>query len=381
MSTDPVRYDRTPDTDSEARLLEIRREAETRGIAQGRGFRPQDAPFPQASPESGYYGIPLLKQPQWTWEVPLYFFVGGAAAASALIGAMARWTARDKELARDARLVAAGGAIISTGLLVSDLGRPERFLNMLRVFKAQSPMSVGAWVLALFGSASGAAAFAQIVDDKLDLAPVRVLGDVAEGFAAALGLPLATYTGVLIGATAIPAWNHNVKTLPVHFAMSGLASGVSVLELMGHDDSTALNLLGIGAAALESYEGIHLEFLRHPEVNRPLKHGVTGWTTRFGGVLSGPVPLALRLLAAATGSRRLRRIAAASAIAGSILTRYGWVYAGHESARDWRLPLGLREEAQLDQGPMQSKAEIPQARIATDAKSLPRTKPGPATEK
>jgi hypothetical protein len=241
-------------------------------------------------------------------------------------------------------------------------------------------MSVGAWVLALFGSASGAAAFAQLAEDKLDFAPVQVLGDIAEGFSAALGLPLATYTGVLIGATAIPAWNHNVKTLPVHFAMSGLASGVSILELMGNDESAALNLLGIGAAALETYEGVHLEFLRHPEINRPLKHGATGLTTRIGGVLSGPVPLLLRLVAAATGSRQVRRAAAWSSIAGSILTRYGWVYAGHESAKDWRLPLGLRDKQTPARPELQSKPDVPQARIVTDSKSSRRTEPAPPVE-
>jgi hypothetical protein len=214
---------------------------------------------------------------------------------------------------------------------------------MLRVFKIQSPMSVGAWVLALFGSSAGAAAFAQFVDDRFEVRFIRVLGNLAEGFAALMGLPLATYTGVLIGATVIPAWNHNVKTLPIHFGMSGLGAGVSILELVGNDDSPALNLLGMGASAVETFEGVQLEFRRDPQVNRPLKHGVTGWTTRLGGILSGPVPLALRLIASASGSRRLRRLAALSSIAGSILTRVGWIYAGHESARDWRIPLQIKE--------------------------------------
>jgi Polysulphide reductase, NrfD len=342
--TEPARGDQTPDAAREARLATIRREADKKGRSVGQGIRPEGAPFPRASPETGYYGIHLLKEPQWTWEVPVYFFVGGTAGAAALIGGLAKLTGKDERLARDARLVAAAGAIISTGLLISDLGRPERFLNMLRVFKIQSPMSVGAWVLALFGSSSGTAAFAQLVEHKLDSGPIRILGNVAEAFSAALGLPLATYTGVLIGATAIPAWNHNIKTLPLHFGMSGLASGVSVLELVGNDDSPALNLLGIGASAVESYEGFHLEFMRdYPAVNRPLKHGLTGWTTRLGGVLSGPVPLALRLIATASGSRRLRRAAAWSSIAGSILTRVGWIYAGHTSARDWRIPLQIQQ--------------------------------------
>jgi hypothetical protein len=360
VQTPPVRPEQTPDAAREARLLSIRREAEEKGRAVGQGIRPEGAPFPRASPETGYYGIHLLKEPQWTWEIPVYFFVGGAAGAAALIGGLAKLTGKDDRLARDARLVAAGGAIVSTGLLISDLGRPERFLNMLRVFKIQSPMSVGAWVLALFGSASGAAAFAQLLQQKLDIGPIRVLGNIAEGFSAALGLPLATYTGVLIGATAIPAWNQNIKTLPIHFGMSGLASGVSVLELVGNDDSPALNLLGIGAAAVESYEGFQLEFMRDPAVNRPLKHGLTGWTTRSGGVLSGPVPLALRLIATASGSRRLRRFAAWSSIAGSILTRVGWIYAGHRSARDWRIPLQIEQTPSTPE--LESKPDVPQMR-------------------
>jgi hypothetical protein len=358
--TEPARPEQVSAMTREARLLSIRREAERKGRAVGEGIRPAGAPFPKASPETGYYGIHLLKEPQWSWEVPAYLFLGGAAGAAALIGGVAKLTGKDERLARDAHLVAAGGAILSTGFLISDLGRPERFLNMLRVFKIQSPMSVGAWVLALFGSTSGAAAFAELVQRRLDIGPISVLGNIAEGFSAALGLPLATYTGVLIGATAIPAWHHNIKTLPIHFGMSGLASGVSVLELVGNGDSPALNRLGIGASAMESYEGFHLEFMRDPAVNRPLKRGATGWITRLGGVLSGPLPLAFRLIASASGSRRMRRFAAWSSIAGSILTRIGWIYAGHASARDWRIPLEIKQTPSAPE--LQSKPEIPQMR-------------------
>jgi hypothetical protein len=357
---DPVGREQSSDVRREARLLSIRREAEKKGRLDARGVRPEGAPFPKASPETGYYGIPLLKEPQWTWEVPVYFFVGGAAGAAALIGALAKVTGKDERLARDARLVAAGGGIISSGLLISDLGKPERFLNMLRVFKIQSPMSVGAWVLALFSSSAGAAAFAQLVEQRLDIGPVRVLGNVAEGISAAMGLPLATYTGVLIGATAIPAWHHNVKTLPIVFGMSGLGAGVSILELMGNDDSPALNMLGIGASATESYEGLRLEVKGDSRVDRPLKRGLTGWITRIGSVLSGPVPLALRLIAIGSGSRRLRRAAAWSSIAGSVCTRVGWIYAGHESARDWRIPLEIKEPPSAEE--LELKREVPRMR-------------------
>lgn len=351
------------DVERERRLYEIRREAEKHGSVREIGARPAGAPFPVASPKTGYYGVHLLKEPQWTWEIPIYFFVGGAAGAASVIGAVARWTGRDIELSRDARLIAAGGAAISSALLISDLGRPSRFLNMLRVLKPQSPMSVGAWTLAGFGSASGLAALAQLINSGVDSAPVRVIGDLAEAVSAVFGLPFSNYTGVLIGATAIPVWNHNVKTLPVHFGMSGMSSAVSMLELIGHNDSTALNILGMIAAALESYEGIHLEFIRSPEINRPLKHGKSGWITRAGGVLSGPLPLILRIAAAATQSRKLRNIAAAASIAGSVCTRIGWMSAGHESARDWRIPLGLAHEAPRHGAQpveFEAKADIPQ---------------------
>ena len=343
--------ERVPDVESELRLLQLRREAEKRGRIEAAGVRPEGAPFPQATPQDGYYHIPLLKPPMWTWEIPLYFFVGGAAGASAVIGAMAHWVGRDRQLARHARLVAAGGAMLSSGLLISDLGRPERFLAMLRVFKKQSPMSVGAWTLAAFGSAAGAAAFAQLVQDRFDFRPVRVLGNVAEFFSALAGTPFSNYTGVLIGATAIPVWNQNVSTLPLHFGMSGLATSVAILELLGNSQSRALNWLGLLAAAFESWEGFHIESHENQRVMAPLKHGGSGWLTRIGGAFSGPLPLGLRIASAITGSRRARRAASYSALAGSLLTRYAWMRAGHASAKDYRLPLEIEGEQQASKPP------------------------------
>ena len=140
-------------------------------------------------------------------------------------------------------------------------------------------------------------------------------------------------------------WNENVGTLPIHFGISGLNSAVSILELLGHENR-ALNTLGMGAAAIEAIEGISIETSRKPAME-PLKRGRSGLITRMGGVLSGPVPLALRIASAFVGERRsrqLRRIAAASSVAGSMLTRIAWIHAGHVSARNWRLPLEIREQ-------------------------------------
>ena len=334
--------DRSPDFESERRLSEIRRTAAQSGRVSAQGIMPVGAPFPMATPETGYYGVPLLKEPQWTKEVPLYFFVGGAAGAAAVVASAANLLTQDDDLVRSARWVAAVGGMLSPALLTLDLGRPSRFLNMLRVFKLQSPMSVGAWTLTAFSSFSAAAAFANAMRQKLDSTPVYVLENAAGALAAATGLVMASYTGVLIGATTIPVWNKNIATLPPHFAASGMNSAVSILELLGHENSRALNVLGLAAAGCETVEGLVLES-RRTRINEPLHKGKSGWIVRIGGVLSGPLPLALRIAYAITGNRKLRKAAAYSSIAGSLLTRFGWIEAGHASAKDHRIPLELPE--------------------------------------
>lgn len=332
----------TLDSKREHRLDEIRREAEKRSQLQVIAARPERAPFPQASPESGYYGIPLLKQPPWTWEIPLYFFVGGAAGAAAVIGAIADYTGADRELVQHARWIAAAGSVISPALLIADLGRPERFLAMLRVFKPQSPMSVGVWTLLGFSSGAAAAAFTGFLIDRYGSSlPLRVLENAGQAASLAFGLPFSNYTGVLIGATAIPVWNRNAADLPLHFAASGLGAAVGILELMGHHKSRALQALALGASLFESFEGLRIESRSQTHLD-PLKRGTSGLVTRAGGVLSGPIPTFLRVASLFGGKQRsksLRRWAAWSAIAGSVLTRFAWVHAGHVSARDWKLPL------------------------------------------
>jgi hypothetical protein len=322
--------ERVPSPWTEARLEELRREAGRAGRVEGPGVRPPGAPFPVATPETGYYGLPPLKAPTWTWEVPVYFFVGGAAGASAVIAAAARAGGAPRSLVSQARWVAAAGAALSPPLLIADLGRPERFLNMLRVFKPQSAMSMGAWTLVAFSSAAGASAFADALDRLLGgSVPVRVVADAAGTLAAATGLVMATYTGVLVGTTAIPAWSENATRLPIHFAASGLGAAVGALELSG-GGHPALNALGIGAAAVETAIGWELERRNRRSLD-PLKTGMSGAIVRAGGVLSGPVTLLLRALG---GRRRRLRVAAAwTALAGSLLTRIGWVAAGYASSR------------------------------------------------
>jgi hypothetical protein len=277
---------------------------------------------------SNYYGLPLLKPPVWTWEVPAYFFVGGAAGAAAVIASAARLSGGRDDLVRDARWIAAVGGAAAPPLLIADLGRPGRFINMLRVFKLQSAMSVGAWTLVAFSTAAAASAGADLLRRSTGgRVEVRVIGNAAEALAAATGVVLSTYTGVLIGATAIPAWSANIRVLPIHFGASGVGAAVSILELLGHRDR-ALNLLGAGAAAVEAVIGASLE-LRESDALVPLKEDWSGAVTRMGGVLSGPLPLALRLVAGRSPSAR--KAAAIATVVGSVMTRVGWLSAARPS--------------------------------------------------
>jgi hypothetical protein len=272
-----------------------------------------------------YHDLPLLKGPVWTWEVPSYFFIGGAAGGAAVIAVAARIHGADPKLVRDARRFAALGANLATPLLIADLGRPERFLNMLRIFKPQSPMSVGAWIVAAFGAASTAGALADAAHRTRDSRSLRIAADSGAVVSALLGLGMMTYTGVLLAATAIPVWKQHVHLLPVHFGASALGSAVSLLELKGHR-ATALNVLGLGAAIFETLTGAAIEG-RTDRESEPLRHGGSGRLTRLGGILSGPVPLALRILGAKKG-------AAISTLVGSLITRFAWVEAGKASAKD-----------------------------------------------
>src|SRR3981081_567866 len=201
---------------SEQRLEELREQAWKDGVVPGKGVDVAGGPIPR---KPGYYGQPVVKPPVWTWEVPLYFFFGGLAGMSAVIATGAVLfhhvdpsSARVVGVARPVMWIAAiAGAVLSPILLIMDLGRPRLFLNMLRVFKHRSAMSMGAWILSLFGACvvPGFSALQlnahQIFPGTLDQL-LRVAAGIFIFGSANFGTLLATYTGVLIGATAIPAW-------------------------------------------------------------------------------------------------------------------------------------------------------------------------------
>src|SRR4051794_35011715 len=164
-----------------------------------------------------YYGQPVIKEPTWTWEIPCYFYTGGLGGASAGLAYLSELRG-DDELARRAWAAALAGVAVSPALLTSDLGKPLRFINMLRVFKVTSPMSVGSWVLTASGMTTAVAA----ANAWAGLFPASAR--VARPAAALLGLPLSTYTGALVANTAVPVWHEARGLLPVVFASGAAAS-------------------------------------------------------------------------------------------------------------------------------------------------------------
>src|SRR5881227_975220 len=246
----------------EHRLDELREQARNKGVVAGRGVDIAGGPIPRklatASPSGGrpgYYGEPVVRPPVWTWEIPVYFFVGGLAGMSAVI-ALIGLIFHQGDLTRTATWIAAIGAILSPILLIMDLGRPRLFINMLRVFKHQSPMSVGAWVLTFFGGFAFPAWFLMLLHVNGVFPPssnviiLIIIGLFSAG-AAIFGLALATYTGVLLGATALPAWHLHHTLLPIHFGTAGLGCAGAILELAGFQ-IRPLWLIGMVAACVET---------------------------------------------------------------------------------------------------------------------------------
>lgn len=315
-------------TRTEERLEKLRQEAWSRGTVSQPGVDVVGGPIPPKKP--GYYGEPVVRPPVWTWEISFYFFIGGLAGMSAPIAAASIFF-RHSDVARAAMYLCAAGVLLSPILLILDLGRPRLFINMLRVFKPQSAMSMGVWILTFFGICvvPGLAAlelhrlqfFAGAADQILKLTAGLFIWA-----SAVLGVLLATYTGVLIGATVVPAWFLHHKLLPIHFGSAGLGSAAAALELLGYH-VPALNAIGLCAAAIETVLMIALMFNRHGAADRAVHQSTAGWLIRISGSMTGPLALILRVIGFLPQAGILFLL-------GALISRYGWMRAGKVSGAD-----------------------------------------------
>lgn len=283
---------------------------------------------------TSYYGRPILKKPTWkSPDVPIYLWVGGMAGTCSVLAVLAEATGRP-ELRRGARLVAAGGATVGTIALIHDLGRPARFLNMLRVVKPTSPLSVGTWILSPYATLASVAAASEITG----IAPR--LGRLAGWAAAAIGPTLASYTAVLLADTAVPAWHEARHELPVLFVGSAAAAGGGAgLVISGlrpgrpEDNGPAARLGALGAV---------VELATDRVMERRLAALPGGIETSYTTGKAGRWRTAAHALVAAGGlgallTRRSRIGALASGLAlaaGSLATRFAVFEAGIASSQD-----------------------------------------------
>lgn len=275
---------------------------------------------------ASYYGRPVLKTPTWKPEVAWYFWVGGAAGVSAAL-ALGAGMSGNRRLKRAALIGAVAGAAISPALLIDDLGRPERFFNMLRVFKPTSPMSVGSWVLAGFGASVAGAAASEFTG------LLRPLGRVAELAAAVLGPVLSTYTAVLISNTAVPVWHNARRFLPFVFAGSSMASAGGLACLMTPVSAArpARRLAVIGSAVELLAAGMMERDLGGEA--HPYRAGAAGGLSRLSRILTLAGGTAMLL----AGRRRWVAAGAGTMLLGGALAqRHAVLRAGVESAGDGR---------------------------------------------
>lgn len=285
---------------------------------------------------TSYYGRPVVKASPWEKDIPAYLFLGGVAAGSSLLAAGADLTERPS-LRRAGRISALVGISASMGALVHDLGRPERFLNMLRVAKPTSPMSVGTWILTAYGpmaGLAGAAELAAVTPLPPGLRWTRGLLELVArpaGVAAALtGPAVASYTAVLLADTATPSWHAAFRELPFVFVGSAAAASGGLGMLCAPvDQSGPARRLAVAGAALELAMEHRME--RSMGITaEPLHHGTAGTLMRASKILTAVGAVG----AAALGRNRVgAAISGLALLAGSACTRFGVFEAGQDSAR------------------------------------------------
>jgi hypothetical protein len=316
-----------------------------------RGQGRDDVQVPPAEFRS-YYGRPVVKAPVWKWDIPAYLFTGGLSAGASLIAAGADATGRER-LRRSSRWTSLGAIGASTYFLVHDLGVPSRFLNMMRVAKPTSPMSMGTWILAAFGPGIGAAAVSELSGVLPDRGAFRLVRRVlppvgrAGGYTAgALAAPLATYTAVLLADTATPAWHESYRALPFVFSGSALAAGAGAALVTTPLEETGpvRRIAAVGAAVdlaathvVETRLGLQSEAFHLPRPRRLLQ---AARVLTAAGAASALLSRRSRVLSAVSGL---------ALVAGSVCTRFGVYEGGVESAKDPKYTVVPQRE-RLDAG-------------------------------
>ncbi len=284
---------------------------------------------------SNYYGRPMLKEPVWSIDIPIYYFLGGAAGASLTLGAALQLAPRGaqrelRKLSEACHWIGIIGSTAGAGFLIHDLGRPARFLHMMRVFRPTSPMNMGTWILA------GAAPTAITTGLLINRAGIAgVIGEISGWLSGIFGAALASYTGVLVSNTAIPVWRESRRMLPILFAASGASAATGVIQIVSSDERSRAIMRTFGTVARLAEVAASFQTERAmadiPRIAKPLKEGTASILWRSAAVLTAA---SLVLSLTARKSRIASVVAGSMGVAGSLCLRFAVHYAGNASARD-----------------------------------------------
>ena len=318
------------------------------GVQQSNG-KVETSHHPETDPkreDKNYYGIPPIKHAHWTWQIPVYFWIGGIGAGVQLFSTIAQILGhKDEALTRASRYTVLFTMILSPILLIWDLGRPERFYNMLRILKLRSPMSTQSWSVFAFGTLSGLISARQAAEDGLlgndnllvrlvKLIPARALSIVT----LPVGLNVGSNTGNLISATSVPMWARNWLFMGPTFLASGLSTALSWLSLVLHlthsgEKKTLRTLHRAEKATLVLEAGLIVASLaRMSKWSKPLFSREVA-PLFVGGTLLGGIATPIALLFGKE-SRPRSVIASVLALAGGLAFRFAIIKGGRISADD-----------------------------------------------
>lgn len=314
-----------------------------------RDGRPETSHHTRTDPkrdEKGYYGIPPIKAAHWTWQIPVYFWIGGIAAGVQLFTTLANVLGhKDEAMTRIGRYTSLVAMILSPILLVWDLGRPERFYNMMRIWKLRSPMSNQSWSLVVYGNLGGLLAARQAAEDGLlgrnflsalltRLIPARLIS--------VLALPVALFvgsnTGTLLSATSVPMWARNWALMGPTFLASGVSTALSYLSLVLHlgrwGEQKTHHVLRRAERAVILVEAVLIaaSLVRMGRWGKPL------FSKEFaplfvGGTLLGGIAAPLALLSSEE-TRNKSILTSVLVLLGGLAFRFAMVLGGRQSAND-----------------------------------------------
>ncbi len=295
--------------------------------------------------DAAYYDRPMLKPSVWSIDIPLYYFVGGAAGAALALGAAVQLggigDASNHELRKFAshcHWLGIVGSTAGAALLIHDLGKPSRFHHMLRVFRPTSPMSMGAWILS--GAAPTAIATGLFINRG---GALGLIGETAGYLSGIFGAALAGYTGVLVSNSAVPIWQESRRSMPVLFIASGMTAAASLLDLWYENEraNRITSIFGnIGRIAeIAAAKQVERTASRVPKVGEPFRHGPGAVLWKIASILTA-ASLVLGLLPGK--SRKPRSSAGILGAAGSLAMRFAVHTLTNASARDPRASFHLQ---------------------------------------